>query len=234
VSTETTTAPANGLTVTVADLRCVARRDGPGALVRKLARRVLLALHSRDHILVMTKDLDDITEMALDALRIEETSSSHLPALYEFNRRRCFSKADARAAAAIDSGHRGFVAYIGDELVGYYWWVDAEIEPHHADIDRYGLGFELGPGEVYGYDFYLLEEHRGDGKSMEFLYKIETGLRELGYKVLWGYVEPDNRPARWLYGLRGYEPVREVAIRRVLGRRVSTRVEEVPTKGDTS
>jgi GNAT superfamily N-acetyltransferase len=234
MTTQTSTAPASGIAVTVADLRCVHRRDGLGALVRKLARRLLLALHSRDRILVMTKDLDDIGEMALDALRIEETSGSHLPALYEFNRRRCFSKADARAAAAVDSGHRGFVAYVGEDLVGYYWWVDAEIEPHHPDIDRFGLGFELGPGEVYGYDFYLLEEHRGDGKSMEFLYKIETALHELGYKVLWGYVEPDNRPARWLYGLRGYEPVREVATRRLLGRRVSTRVEDVSATGDTS
>jgi GNAT superfamily N-acetyltransferase len=225
MTTETQTAPPNGLAVTVSDLQCVRRRDGLGALIRKLVRRVLLALHSREEILVMTKDLTEVTEMAFDeALRIEETSARHLPALYEFNRKRCFSKADARAAAAVDRGHRGFVGYIDDELVGYYWWVDADIDPRHADIERFGLGFELGPGEVYGYDFYLLEEHRGEGKSMEFLYKIETALHDLGYRLLWGYVETDNRPARWLYGLRGYKPRREVATRRVLGRRVSRRV----------
>jgi GNAT superfamily N-acetyltransferase len=227
MTTETPTAPASGLAVTVADLRCVYRRDGLGTVLRKLARRARLVLHSRDEVLVMTKDLADVTEMAFDeALRIEEISGRHLPALYTFNRKRCFSKADARAAAALNRGHRGFVGYVGDDLVGYYWWVDAEIEPLHADVVRYGMGFELGPGEVYGYDFYLLEEHRGKGKSTEFLYKIETALHELGYHLVWGYVETDNRPARWLYRLRGYKPVRQVATRRVLGRRVSTRVEQ--------
>jgi hypothetical protein len=97
--------------------------------------------------------------------------------------------------------------------------VDREIEPRHSDIERYGLDIELGPGEVYGFDFYLLERHRGDGKSMEFLYKIEVALRDLGYDVLWGYVFADNKPARWLYSLRGYKPVRKVASRRLLGRR---------------
>jgi GNAT superfamily N-acetyltransferase len=227
MTTETQTAPASGLAVTVADLRCVHRRDGLGALLRKLVHRVLRALHSHDDVLLMTKDLGEATDMTFDdALRIEETSTSDLPALYDFNRRRCFSKADARAAAALDHGHRGFVAYAGEELVGYYWWVDADIEPHHRDIDQFGLGFELGPGEVYGYDLYLLEEHRREGKSMEFLYKIETGLHELGYGLVWGYIETDNRPARWLYQSRGYKPVREVATRRVLGRRVSRRVQQ--------
>src|SRR3712207_8017308 len=34
----------------------------------------------------------------------------------------------------------------------------AGVGPRHADIARFGLGIELQPGEVYGYDFYLLEE----------------------------------------------------------------------------
>ena len=227
MTTDTQTAPANGLAVTVADLRCNRRKHGLAAVLRKIARRALTTLHSRDELVLMVKDLGEVTETAIDeALVVEETSAGHLPALYEFNRKRCFSKADARAAAALDRGHRGFVAYVGDELVGYYWWVDAEIEPHHPDVARYRLGLDLGPGEVYGYDFFMLEEHRGNGKSTEFLHKIEAGLRQLGYGIVWGYVETNNRPARWLYGLRGYKPVRQVAIRRVLGRRVRTRVED--------
>jgi GNAT superfamily N-acetyltransferase len=221
VSTETKAAPPKtGLAVTVADLRCRYRRDGLRVLLGKIAGRVRAAIYSDQEVIVLKKDLTQITEMASsEALRIEEVDAGHLPALYEFNYKRCNSKADARAAAALERGYRGYVGYVGDELVGYYWWVDGAIEPNHSDISHYGLGLDLEPGEVYGFDFYLLEQHRGDGKSMEFLYKIEAGLRELGYDVLWGYVVADNRPARWLYSLRGYKPVRKVVSRLVLRRR---------------
>jgi hypothetical protein len=225
MTTETTAAPAkSGLAVTVADLRCRYRRDGLRVLLGKLVDRVRTGAYSRDEVLVLKKELGQITESASDALRIEPMEGRHLPALYEFNRDRCYSKADARAAAALERGYRGFVGFAGEELAGYYWWVDRDIDPHHGDIARYGLGIDLQPGEVYGFDFYLLERHRGDGKSMEFLYKIEAALRELGYDVLWGYVVADNKPARWLYSLRGYKPVRKVASRRLLGRRTTRTV----------
>jgi GNAT superfamily N-acetyltransferase len=210
------------LALTVADLRCRIRREGARAVLGKLPSRVRATLSSSQELLVLEKDLATVTEMEVEEkLRIEEFGAEHLAAMRDFNRRRCNLKADARASAAVGRGYRGFVAYVGEELVGYYWWVDGEIEPRHADIERFGLGIELQPGEVYGYDFYLLDEHRGDGKSMEFLHKVETSLRDLGYRSLWGYVEADNRPARWLYSLRGYKPVRKVVNRRRFGRRLA-------------
>jgi GNAT superfamily N-acetyltransferase len=214
------------LGLTVADLRCRIRRDGARAVLGKLPARLRAALSSSQEIVVIEKDLGAVTEMEVEEkLRMEDFGAGHLAAMRAFNRKRCNLKADARAAAAVERGYRGFVAYVGDELVGYYWWVDGAIEPRHADIERFGLGIELQPGEVYGYDFYLLEEHRGDGKSMEFLHKVETSLRDLGYRRLWGYVEAGNRPARWLYGLRGYKPVRKVVNRRKLGRRLAPQAE---------
>jgi GNAT superfamily N-acetyltransferase len=207
------------LATTASDLRCRVRRDGPRELLRKGGARLRARLYSSSEVIVLKKDLADVTGSSQDLLRIEDFDASHLPALREFNRRRCFSKADVRAVRALERGYRGFVGYVGHELVGYYWWVDGAIEPRHSDIVNLGLDIELGPGEVYGYDFFLLEDHRGDGKSMEFLAKIETALRARGYRILWGYVVSDNRPARWTYGLRGYESVRKVASRTVLGRR---------------
>jgi Acetyltransferase (GNAT) family len=205
----------------LADLRCHYRRSGPRTVIRKLARRLRATLYAHDDVVVMTKDLDAVMPMTSeDVLRVEELTAELLPAVYEFNQRRCFTQANARAPRALERGRRGFVGFVGDDPVGYYWWVDAEIEPRHEDIERLDLGFELGPGEVYGYDFFMLEEHRGGGKAMEFLHKIETALSESGYRVVWGYVEADNRPARWLYGLRGYVPVKQVETRRILGRRV--------------
>jgi GNAT superfamily N-acetyltransferase len=214
------------LALTVADLRCRIRRDGLRAVLGRLAARLRSAWSSSQELLVLEKDLGAVTELEVEErLRIEAFGAEHLPAMSAFNRKRCNRKADARAAAAVGRGYRGFVGYVGAELVGYYWWVDAEIEPRHSDVERFGLGIELQPGEVYGYDFYLLEEHRGEGKAMEFLYKVESSLRDLGYRTLWGYVEADNRPARWLYGLRGYKPVRKVTNVRKRGRRLAPRAE---------
>jgi GNAT superfamily N-acetyltransferase len=223
----TQTRPEEGrLALAVANLRCRLRRDGPWALLAKAARAFWSRLYSKQEVVVMSKDLTAITDMSFDeSVEIEEFGDRHLDAMAEFNRRRCNTSADARAVAALERGYRGFVGYVGGELVGYYWWVDGEIEPRHSDIERYGLGIELGAGEVYVYDFFLLEEHRGDGRAMEFLYKVESSLRDVGYRTLWGYVVAGNKPARWLYGLRGYKPVRTVVSRRVLGRLVQRRVE---------
>jgi GNAT superfamily N-acetyltransferase len=227
MATGTQTRPQQGrLALTLANLRCRLERDGPRALLAKIARALGSRLYCTERVVVMSKDLTAITDMTFDeAVLIEEFGEGHLEAMAEFNRRRCNTSADDRAKAALARGYRGFVGYVSGELVGYYWWVDGEIEPRHADIERYGLDIELQPGEVYGYDFYLLEQHRGDGNAMEFLYKVESSLRDLGYRTLWGYVIADNKPARWLYGLRGYKPVRTVVSRRVLGRRVQKRVE---------
>ena len=54
----------------------------------------------------------------------------------------------------------------------------------------------------------MLKDHRRRRQVKEFLAKIETALRARGDRILWGYVAADNRPARWTYGLRGYESVR--------------------------
>jgi hypothetical protein len=227
MATKTQTRPEQSrLALTVANLRCRLERDGVWALLAKIAHALRSRLYCTERVVVMSKDLTTITDMTFDeAVQIEEFGDRHLDAMAEFNRRRCNTSADARAVAALERGYRGFVGFVGDELVGYYWWVDGEIEPSHKDIERYGLDIELQPGEVYGYDFFLLEQHRGDGKAMEFLYKVESGLRDLGYRTLWGYVVTENKPARWLYGLRGYKPVRTVVSRQVLGRRVQRRVE---------
>jgi GNAT superfamily N-acetyltransferase len=211
-----------GLSAAFADLRCLYRRHGLRELLRKLAGRVRAVLSSREEVVVMRKDLRSLTELEFaEALRVEELTESDLPALFEFNRRRCDSKANGRAVADMRSGYRGFAGYAGSEFVGYFWWVDRRIEPRHRDIERHGLEIELTDTEVYGFDFFLLESHRADGKSVEFLHKVEARLRDLGYEALWGYVVADNRPARWLYSMCGYQLVRRVAFRRVLTRRLS-------------
>jgi ribosomal protein S18 acetylase RimI-like enzyme len=188
------------------DVRCLVRRVGLGPTIRKA-----LEGFRTQELLVLVKRLDEITASGSDRrLTLADLTPADLPALAAFNRRRCDSRATGRFAAGLARGERGFVARLDGEVAGYYWWADRD----HPHLDR--LHIELQEGDVYGFDLFLAEEHRGEGRAVELLEGIETRLRERGYARVWGYVRSDNRPARWLYGSRGYDTVGTVHLR--LGR----------------
>jgi GNAT superfamily N-acetyltransferase len=188
------------------DIRCLARRDGLVGTVRKVAGG--FRIHE---LIVLSKRLDEIADITLDRrLTLADLAEDDLPALADFSRRRCDARATGRFAHGLGRGDRGFIARHDGEVVGYYWWADRD----HPHLDP--LGIRLADGDVYGFDFFLAPEHRGEGRAVEFLYDIESRLRARGYARLWGYVRSDNRPARWLYSMRGYETVATVHLR--LGR----------------
>jgi GNAT superfamily N-acetyltransferase len=185
------------------DLACVARRDGARATLRKVGGTL-----GRDDLIVIVKRLDAIEPITFERkLEVSELGPDSLPALAELNGRRCDTRATERFAADLARGRRGFVAHDDGELAGYYWWAERE----HPHLDR--LDVTLAAGDVYGFDFFLAAEHRGNGRAVEFLYAIESQLHERGFDRLWGYVRDDNRPARWLYSSRGYEVVKHVRSR---------------------
>jgi GNAT superfamily N-acetyltransferase len=186
------------------DVACLARN---GRLRPALVRGVMAV----DELVVIVKRLDEIVPSTRESsLRVQDLDAAALPALDRFNRGRCASRATARFAADLAAGRRGFVVRAGEEVAGYYWWVDAV--RGHPDLER--LGIRSGPRDVYGYDFLLAEEHRGGGRAGAALHGVETALAGRGYDCLWGYVRDDNRPARWLYATRGYEEVARVHVRR--------------------
>jgi GNAT superfamily N-acetyltransferase len=193
----------------VSDIRCLARRDGLRGMLRDVSRALAETVRADGDLLVLAKRLDDVASIGFGGgLALEEIGPQTLPALSHLNRRECRRRADARFAAYVEQGYRGFVARSGGEVVGYYWWLDRHIDPRHEQLEA--LGIELADGHVYGFDFFLAEAHRGDGNAHQFLEHVETALRGLGYAVLWGYARSENRAARWLYGLRGYEVVRSL------------------------
>jgi GNAT superfamily N-acetyltransferase len=189
------------------------------------ARRTAAAIWSRlrrlaylqERVIVIVGELDSIVVPWREAdLRLVDLRAEHLPELAELNRRRGRPEVDARFARYVADGFHGFVAYGDDQLVGYYWWVDRDGPTLFPDLRKRWLGIELGEGDVYGSDFFLLDEHRGRGVADDFLYRVERSLHERGYSRLWGYVASDNRPARWIYSTRGYVPMWTVKRSRLL------------------
>jgi GNAT superfamily N-acetyltransferase len=192
----------------LARIRLYIQAYGVRKALAAIGRRARRLLYVDQRFLVLLKQLDSIVESRRPGdLRIEDLEARHLPALSDLNGRRGRPQVDKRFATNVASGFRGFVAWRGDRLAGYYWWVDRDAKVPHPDLRDLDLGIELEEGDVYGTDFFLLEEFRGGGTEGDFLCKIEKSLHDRDYRRLWGYVDSGNRPAVWAYRRRGYQPM---------------------------
>lgn len=186
-------------------LRRSFRDDGARGAARHAVERLRAQIYERDCHFVVVKDLATIpVPVRRGVVRVEELTREHLPALSELNREREDLTGDRRFAGDLGDGYRGFVALRDERLVGFYWWADRTMPPHR-EFRGVALGVELGPGDVYGTDFYIGERDRGAGAAPDFLFHVETALRARGFERLWGTVQDSNRAARWVYAARGYE-----------------------------
>jgi GNAT superfamily N-acetyltransferase len=182
-----------------------------------MGARLWRAVYLRESLIVIAGDLSSIVEPWRNGgVRIEELESRHLAELSQLNRARERPEVDKRFERYVKQGFHGFVAYRDGILVGYYWWVDRHVPTLFPDLRKLGLGIELGEGDVYGSDFYVLDEHRGGDLAANVLFEVESSLRDRGYERIWGYVLSSNRPARWIYSTRGYVPMWTVRRTRIL------------------
>ncbi len=200
--------------------RRYAREHGPRAAIAKSFEQLRASVVSEGRLTILLKDLDSIPEpRRRSSLQVVPLERSHLDGLSELNRKRGRPGVDRRFRDNLERGLQGFVGIREGETVGYYWWVGADRAAAHPDLEWLGDWLQIEPDDVYGSDFYLLPEHRGGGAANEFLFAVESGLRERGFKRIWGYVDSGNRQARWLYSSRGYEPIKDLTVRRFLSRR---------------
>jgi hypothetical protein len=204
----------------ISRLRKYARTHGVRATLVQIPRRLGKSVVANERMTVMSKDLDAIVEpRKTTGVRVVELDSGHLTGLAELNRKRGRRAVNRRFRRNLERGLHGWVGLLGEEVVAYYWWIEAERAESHPDLEWLGAGVRIEPGGVYGSDFYVLPEHRAGGMANEVLFQIESLLRERGFKSVWGYVDTGNREARWLYSARGYVPMAELSSRRVLSRR---------------
>lgn len=197
-------------------LRRYVNTNGARRTAAAIGRLLLGLVYMEVRLIVLVKDLSAIVEPRRDGgLRVEDVGPGRLSELAELNRRRGRPEVQRLLERYLEQGFHGFVAYRGEELIGYYWWVDREVPVEYTDTHKLGLGIELGDGDVYGSHFFLLEEHRGGGTATDFLFKVERSLRDRGYVRLWGYVSGGNRPAQWVYSTRGYAQKWIVRLRRI-------------------
>jgi GNAT superfamily N-acetyltransferase len=182
------------------------RRDGP----RATAVRVLTWLAGRiyrreDHLILSIPSPDDLpfpVETGLEVRSLAERDIGTLRAL-----------TGNHVVKYLRGGYPAFIASLAGKPIGCFWWVDTEIDADHPDLVLHDI--ELGEAEAYGFYFFVAEDHRGGGVATEFLSRVLLELRQLGYSNVQGFVAANNRPARWLFSLVGFEVTRKVTIRRL-------------------
>lgn len=207
----------------VADVRGVHRQHGWAGVRAKLGTKVRTALYSRRDEILVVKRLDGEREPPRPSrVRVETLHAGHLPALRALVDGPAQGPADARSAAAqhrrfqryLKDGYHGFLAFVDGEPAGYYWWLDRTLAARHPHFRR--LRLELGDDDVYGWEFFLDTEHRGGANALAVLDQVERRLAALGFRRLWGSVQVENRPARWVYSITGYQSAHRLTTRTVL------------------
>jgi hypothetical protein len=215
------------LSAMISRFRRYAGEHGGRAAIVKAAGEVGSRVYSKAQLTILLKELDEIpTPRRSSGVEVVPLDESRLAVLSELNRARGKRGADRRFRANLRRGLRGFVGLRDGRAAGYYWWVDTERAGAHPDLAWLGDSVRIGPGDVYGSDFYVLPEERAGGTSNDMLFQVESRLREQGFERLWGYVLEGSRDARWLYSSRGYRPMGEVYCRRILFHRQAAELPE--------
>jgi GNAT superfamily N-acetyltransferase len=186
------------------DIRCTLRRRGPRAALAVVGHIARHRVYVTVHELIIARELGLAhSAPARSALRVEAAGERHLPVVAEFHRARCMTRRTPLFAAALAQGVRGTLGFVGDELVGYMWWVDARQAAQGCYLSRFAV--QLRPDDVFGYNLFIAPEHRGRGTAVGFLDRAEAELARQGYRRIIGTVDTANVPARWLHETRGYE-----------------------------
>jgi GNAT superfamily N-acetyltransferase len=193
------------------------RSLGLKKLVPRLARRTAATVYAKRVELLIVKRLDPggAAPGAAD-LRIEPAAPAHASLLARFNDRHRGPAKIVASAAYLKNGYRGFLAFLGDELIGYWWWVSNATHPAltHPCVERFGLRLEND--EVFAFDYFIAPDHRARGAAIKFLTLIYRELAALGYRGVWGSVDADNTAARWVYHAQGNKVVRRQISHEVL------------------
>jgi GNAT superfamily N-acetyltransferase len=185
-------------------------------VLRRLGGRLARAVYASDDHLIIRKDLTQPAPATDGAFRLEQAGDQHLPLVASFNAKRCYRRATHTFMHRLDRGHIGLIALLDGEMVGWIWCTDPRRHPDDPEIKRYRIP-DRG-GDVYGFDLILAEEHRGHGNATVLLDQIHATLASLGYGAMWGYVESDNLPSRWLFSVSGHAVVGRSRGRRILSR----------------
>ena len=187
------------------------KRDWKGIIARRY-RRISAGVVRHHSDIVMSKDLADGAG-ALPATQLQYRAFERGdPILLDRIEAARHLDADdlARLRLFALRGYSALFAEVDGRIVGFMWWADGKLSGDRAHPHLARFGIRLAPREAYAFDFFLEPGYRGGGNANEFLSRFDQHLRSRGFERLWGFVASDNKPARWLYSLCGWQPQKTI------------------------
>ena len=186
------------------------RAFGWQALLGRVVRRAAATVFCRRTELVLLKSLAEAEARPHGAneLHVEPITPAHGPLLKRFNERHRTPDRAVAIEAYLRNGYDGFLAFRDGTAIGYWWWVGNQVDPAltHPCVERFDLA--LRDDEVFAFDYFIAPEYRDRGAALKVLSAVYDALAARGYRAVWGAVDHDNLPARWVYRLHGNDVVR--------------------------
>jgi GNAT superfamily N-acetyltransferase len=186
-----------------------------------LGKFIMRLLYSRQEEIALEINLDEVARFPLkDSLNVYSIERKHVPELALF-RAQAGIGGDNPAAGLeeyLDHGFNGFLAELEGRIIGYLWWGNSTSDFY---IYPQGCGYytreivKMGLTNTFSFDYYLAPQHRGKGIAFEFMANCFYQLRDLGYKINYGYVHSDNVAARWIYKIIGFKEIKRIIMRRL-------------------
>lgn len=182
----------------------------------KAARRV----YSHEEYIVLEKHLsaEPRGSGAAEGLEVREGSEDEI---VQFTRAitRDDPVGERKARARLARGYRCILGFLDGRPVSQFWLIEAETLAGGngaGDLQAQLFGAPLSAGDAWCFKFELEESARGGGRATEILRETEAMLFRSGRRRLLGYVDTDNLPARWVYGISGWKQVRRLGARYLL------------------
>jgi GNAT superfamily N-acetyltransferase len=171
-----------------------------------ILEKLFTPIYERKVYLVLEKDLERLpAEPAMrsnEALEVREGRPAEVLDL--------LSDED-RARAYLSRGYRSALAFSGGGFVAWCWWTDGRAPRTRSNDAQLGFfQIELAQDDAWGFGYEVLPSYRGRGRSTRVLDEVERLLVGMGYRRLLGYVDAADVPARWMYVIRDYRPIRTV------------------------
>ncbi len=121
----------------------------------------------------------------------------------------------SNVADRLDQGMSGLVAELDGEIAGYVFFTRGSDDPEaHVHPDLGWLPIRPRADEVYTFDYFVPEEHRGLGNL--FARAVQERQHQLGFKASYGYVYAANRAGLWLYRTIGWREIGRLMEHKIL------------------
>jgi len=112
----------------------------------------------------------------------------------------------------IKNNYSGYIAFIDEQIIGYMWWTNNNVEPKMTIPELLRYGIKLNDEDVYLFDFFIATPFRGGLTAVRVSDVAKKVLKNLGYKRGFAVVRDKYKPARFVYRAIGFNDIKKIVL----------------------